>query len=390
MRRHGCDQKTIELALLEHNSNACDPPLEISEVQRIADSAMRYDPIRPNPDPISEGQDESNLQFCPKDLRELLNAPREKIEWPIPGYVAKGRWSIYAGAPKVGKTTLANEAIMAVAYGRLWLGRVIRQANVLILAVEEHADDVVQRLRLLGAARSPGRIKIAAGPLEFSANVLREIVEYVEEQQIGLVVIDTLPAWWHLENENDASEVLRSGRMLLNAIRKTKAGWLCLVHTRKSGGEAGDEIRGSSALLGLADIAISMKRYKGDAQMRVLESVSRFSETPRELVVRYTDKGYEAVGSPAQTSAHGKAEQVFAVLDRTPRTIGEIRKLTNLSKQVISRSLKFLGDRVSRDGKGCKGRPFRYWRRSNSIRPKSHSMAASLEESQEEERIHVD
>ena len=341
MRRRGCKQGTIESTLLTHNSEMCDPPLPDSEVKRIAASGARYTPdrslsIRPKSDPKGGSLDESNSGFNPEDLGEMLRKPEQHLEWTVTGYGAPGRWTLIAGPPKIGKTTAAYEVSVHVARGRPWLRRNVRQGKVLILAVEEHSDDVIRRFRMLGVEGLEGQIKIVTGPLEFSAEVLRDIVEYVIEQDIELVLVDTLAAWWHLENENDASEVLRSGRMLLNAIHQTKAAWLCLVHTRKSGGEGGDEIRGSSALLGLVDIAISMKRRPGDSQTRVLETVSRFSETPKELVIRYGENGYEALGSPAQVSVHGKADQVLAVLDQTPCTIDEIVESTSLMTGLMS------------------------------------------------------
>ena len=204
MRRYGCNQGTIEAALLSDNAQRCDPPLLDDEVKNIAASASRYKPIRPNSDPMNTGLDESNAVFCPIDIGALLRAPPEDISWVIPGYAAPGRWSLIAGPPKIGKTTWAYEAIVHVARGQPWLGRRIRRGKVLILAVEEHPDDVARRFRSLGVAGLDGEIKVIAGPLEFSTKVLREIVEYVNEQNIALVVIDTLPAWWHLENENDA------------------------------------------------------------------------------------------------------------------------------------------------------------------------------------------
>jgi AAA domain/Bifunctional DNA primase/polymerase, N-terminal len=335
--------------------------------------------IRPKSDPKSGSLDEWNSDFNPLDLAELLQKPEQHLEWVVDGYGAPGRWTLVAGPPKIGKTTLAYEMAMRVARGKPWLKRLIRQGKVLVLAVEEHHEDVARRFRRLGAGGVPGQIKIVTGPLEFSEKILAEIVKYIEEENIELVLVDTLAAWWHLENENDASQVLRSGRMLLNAIRQTNAAWMCIVHTRKSGGEGGDEIRGSSALLGLVDIAISMKRRPGDPQARVLETVSRFSETPKELVIRYGNNGYEAMGSPDEVSAKGKAEQVFAMLDQTPRSIAEIVEATGLSKQDVSRAIVFLKGQVVRQGNGHKNDPFQY--RRDSISPNSPSREEGLDES---------
>lgn len=390
MRRHGCNQETIECALLTHNFEKCNPPLSKIEVRGIAASASRYETIGPKADPIGKGLDESNVDFCPKDISDLLNAPQQDVPWIVKGYLARGRWASIAGPPKVGKTTLTYEVVVNVARGGYCLGQSSQPGKVLILAIEEHEDDVVRRLRSLGAEPLAGKIKIVSS-VQFCQQSISQIVRYVDEQDIQLVVVDTLPAWWHLGNENDASEVIAAGRMLLDAIRQTQAAWLTIAHTRKSGGDAGSEIRGSSALLALVDISISMKRRSGNDTMRVLESVSRFSQTPKELVIRYGEEGYEAVGSPAELSSHGMAQKVLSVLDKRPRSADEISRHTNLSKQQVSRALKLLADWIKRSGSGVRGDPTCY-RLRDSICPGSNAEEETSDESYflEEEVIHLD
>src|SRR5206468_544099 len=108
---------------------------------------------------------------------------------------------------------------------------------------------------------------------------------YIEQEEIGLVLVDTLPAWLEMKDENSAAEMLRAGKMLLGAARRTAAAWLCLVHSRKSGGEHGEEIRGSSALVGIVDISLTLKRTEGGDPQRCLEAATRYAETPTRLII---------------------------------------------------------------------------------------------------------
>jgi len=323
------------------------------------------DSFLPTLQPRRGSLEETNLRgsFAPVDLQELFEEPPEHIEWIVEGYVAKGLFSLLSGSPKLGKTTLAYQLIIAIARGLDYLGSALPPVHVLILALEEHRRDVVGRLRADLETDLKVDVKLVFAPLLFSAAIHQKIAHYIQEHNIGLVLVDTLPAWWGLEDENNASEVLRKGMPLLNMIRQTDAAWLCLAHTRKSGGENGQEVRGSSALVGLVDIAITMKRTEGGGNQRLLESVSRYADTPPKLVVAYQDGRYSPLGTPDSVSAEAKAQKVWeATSFDDPQTVEELSALTHLSKQDVSRGLSLLGDKVYRMGEGVRGRPYEYLR----------------------------
>ena len=158
-----------------------------------------------------------------------------------------------------------------------------------------------------------------------------------------------------MKDENDAAEVLKKSKPLLRCVRLTKAGWLAIAHTRKAGGRDGQEVRGSSALLGQVDIAISMKgEFSG--QRRTLQAVGRYKETPRELIIEYRDDSYIAIGDSTAVSIEGKAEKLYAVLtEEEGRTVDELVLELGMSKQDISRGVESLANRVNREGRGVKG-----------------------------------
>ena len=192
------------------------------------------------------------------------------------------------------------------------------------------------------------------------------------------MLLDTLHAWWGLHDENDAAEVLRKGMPLVQCIHATGAAWLSIVHTRKGSGTYGEEIRGSSALLGMVDICVSMKRTQGAKDERVLEAVTRYRDTPPELIVKYRDGRYVAVGDPETVSAGAIAEVTYAALTDQGQTVEQLSITTGLSKHNISRSMKRLVDRVKREGKGVKGDPYKY--SLNSIHPSTDSRGGEMDE----------
>jgi len=177
--------------------------------------------IRPNGNPRTGGMDESNpaWTFRPIDVETLLEEPEEKVPWILDGYLAQGLLTLLAGPPKLGKTTLAYDAIVAVATGQPFLNRDVAQAKVLLLGLEEHRRDIVARLRGNGGDNLAGQVKVIFGPLPFAPALFKELAQFIAQEQIGLVVVDTIHAWWGLKDENDAAEVMRKGYPLLEAIR---------------------------------------------------------------------------------------------------------------------------------------------------------------------------
>ena len=337
--------------------------------------------IRPVTISGAVGLDESNpfSLLRPVDIAQLYDEVEGDMPWVLDGYLVKGGLTLLAGPPKLGKTTLAYQILAAIAEGVPFLGKTVAQSKVLLLGVEEHRRDITQRLFDSGTKDLSGLVKVEFGPVPFNETSQKELVVYVKQEQIGLVVIDTLPVWWNLADESNAAEVITKGALLLKAIRNTDAAWLCLVHARKGGGEHGEEIRGSSALAGLADIAISMKRTPAGDPQRSLETISRYAETPRSLTIELEKDVYRALGTPEEVSAAARAERVWTVLTDIDQRTDELCEITDLSKQDLSLAVGRLGDNVVRTGKGHKGDPYRY--RRNPIRPSSNSEVEVLDKS---------
>lgn len=327
-------------------------------------SLSKPNSIYPTSSPHKGYLDESNYQsaFQPRDISELFAESLEEVPWIYKGFLARGGLTVLAGDPKVGKTTFTYEIIERVALGEEFLGEQVAEAKVLLLGLEEHRRDIITRLRRRSEEELTGRVKVVCGHLPFTPKIHQDMADYIRCEDIGLVIIDTIPAWWNLSDENDASEVLRKGYPLLNIIRETNAAWLGLAHTRKSGGGHGADIRGSSAFVGLVDIAISMKRTQGGGNQRMLEAVSRYGDTPDSLVIEYAEGTYRKLGSPQEVGSHAKVNKVWEAVTTEGQTMEQLALLTDLSKQDVSKALQTLGERVHREGGGHRGSPYLFSR----------------------------
>jgi hypothetical protein len=118
------------------------------------------------------------------------------------------------------------------------------------------------------------------------------------------------------------------------------------------------------------DIVLAIRRGEGQTKptVRVLHTLSRFTETPDTLVIDLTADGYVALGTEG-TVAVLEAER--ALLDRLPATEagaltldalldGHVPRIARTVAQEALRALEAVG--VQRLGKGKRGSPYRYFR----------------------------
>ncbi|MBI4636281.1 MAG: AAA family ATPase [Candidatus Rokubacteria bacterium] len=291
---------------------------------------------------------------------DILAQPPEPIPWVWEAYLGPGTLALLVAFMKVGKSTLAYTLAVAVARGTPFLTRATKKGGVLILAIEEHPQDIRRRLERLGM-QSGDPIYVHFGSLDASPKTFEAMADYIRQNEIALVIIDTLAFFWTVINENDNAEMVRRVRPLLNLARETNIAVLALHHERKSGGEDGRGIRGGSALFALVDQALLLDRRQGGAStQRVLKAVGRYDETPRELILKFDDGGYRAIGSRDEAQKEDMKTTVRGALSDQPKDIETLVKETGLTGKAVRAALGALGAEVTREGKGVKGDPARY------------------------------
>jgi RecA-family ATPase len=282
------------------------------------------------------------------------------VEWVFEDYLPAGGLVILAGKPKEGKTTLTYELVVKVAKGEPFLGRDTKKGGVLVLGLEEHPRDMGLRLRSLAPDNLPN-LFVFAKPIQPTADTLDQIKRFVIEHEIKLILIDTLGAFWNLRDENDAAEVGRAIKPILALARDSGACVLLIHHARKSEGTYGDEIRGSGALFAAVDVALILKRHDIEKQ-RTLHAISRYPDTPSEMVLELREAGYVSLGDPAKLNRQAKRDKMKSVLSEAWREPKALAKLAGVPVRDSYRLLTELHEsaEADREGEGRKGSPFQY------------------------------
>jgi hypothetical protein len=189
----------------------------------------------------------------------------------------------------------------------------------------------------------------------------------------GLLIVDTLGQFAGIkgDGENNAGAAQEAMKPLQEAAAKGLAVGFTR-HERKGGGEVGESGRGSSAFGGAVDIILSIRRAEGNTRptVRVIESLSRFDETPDKLVIELTKDGYRSLGD---ASAFAEKEAMSGIVELLPtkeeNAMPTADVLDHLKEQDIKRTVanealvKLANSRtIVKIGKGKRGDPYRYYK----------------------------
>jgi hypothetical protein len=315
-------------------------------------------------------EEERILPF--RTAREFGKEVAEQIDWFAPGYVAAGAVTELVGKVKAaGKTTFITHAVRAIAAGTPFLDQPTTQTGVVYLTEQSPTTFRVA----LGRAGLLESDNVVVLPWRDAAHVAwAEVVQaaVTECRRRGhrLLIVDTLPRFAGLRG--DAENNAGDADAAMAPLQLAAADGLAVVvvrHERKAGGDVGESGRGSSAFGGAVDIVLALRRGEGATRptIRVLHTLSRFDETPGELVVELTHDGYVALGDRAAVALSDARDWLLRDLPRSPEdalSMTEIGALLRgLSATTIERAREALliqGD-VLRRGLGRKGDPFRYW-----------------------------
>jgi hypothetical protein len=189
------------------------------------------------------------------------------IPWVVPDMVFYGGVTMVSGSPKSGKSTLVADMVRAREWRDPWLGRNVAGGTTILLTEEggfpvvsrwKASPDLVVMQHHVAAAHHRYVVESQPHPEPFIDWVERELREAMDDTPgRPLVIIDTLAVWSGIEDENDASETTRAVARWTELASRTGAAIIIVHHSRKGGGQFGESIRGSTAIL--ATVAMSME-----------------------------------------------------------------------------------------------------------------------------------
>ncbi len=229
---------------------------------------------------------ENPLHQEPTPLPQWVEkALEEKVQWILPGFIPAQGLVIVAGRPKLAKKSWFAylAAISAATSQSLGPFSPTRRTNTLFYSREGASGPIAHRFLALqkgmgvNLAQCDNLYWVQNGAffLDEAAHIKRTL-KFIEEKQIGLVVIDTFARSFR-GDENNARDVGAAMRGV-ERIRDAGAATLLVHHLGKDktrnanvGGQPDPDsgLRGSSALAGAYDNIISIQELEIEGEREV-------------------------------------------------------------------------------------------------------------------------
>lgn len=291
--------------------------------------------------------------------------------WMVRGYAALQAITEIDGKIKSsGKTTLVTHLVAAILDGQPFLGQPTTKTKVCYVTEQTPATfrEALERAGLMGRGdelRVVFRRDVAhvAWP-----DLVQTIAADALRDGYGVLIVDTLAKLAGIVNENDSGECALAMVPLQNAAHDGLAIIVCR-HDRKAGGDVGESGRGSSAISGDVDIILALRRPEGNqpSTRRVIESLSRYTETPEKVVIELGEDGYVLLGDSEAVALADAVRIVSAHLggeyeQKESWTTDELVNETELNRAAVQRAIRDLMGRgsVTRSGTGKRGDPYQF------------------------------
>lgn len=192
-------------------------------------------------------------------LNELRNMP--PVKWLVDGVITKHGFSALYGAPGVGKSFIALDIALSVAYGRAWHDRTVDGGKVLYIA-GEGVGGLGKRVKAWEThygLNDNVPLQVVPKAVQFrDESDIQELIDTIDHFGGGyrLIVIDTVARSMVGMEENSSSE---TGIFVAACDRIRTHADCALLAIHHSGKDTSRGMRGSNALLGAVDTSLQVK-----------------------------------------------------------------------------------------------------------------------------------
>lgn len=281
-----------------------------------------------------------------------------EINWLLPDLIPSGSLVVLYGAPKSGKSIFAlNLALATVVMGKSFIRRKSTGGRVGIVQLEDPEILVRNRIKTM-IDYVPEGLFISAGR-PWNEEQRENLAFYINELSLQLLVIDPLILWKPGARENVAEEMAELMYGLRQVTMLTGCSILVVHHARKGEGAYGDNMRGSSAILGACDIAVELQRKdEWEAAMRVVSRLGTVEPETLELDPE-TLTWYSLGPEGAQKTQERRQQIVRFIKTHSPVTADAIKTEFAVKRTTLYRDIGFLENKhviTSSNGESSGGR----------------------------------
>jgi len=208
------------------------------------------------------------------DLVRVSDVTLEPINWLWPGRIAKGKISLIAGHPGLGKSQVTISIAATVSTGGLWpVDHVPAEAgHVIFLSAEDDVADTLKP-RLIASGADTERIEVIQSvrdrnrPRMFSFTA---DLDKLQQLKADLLIIDPITAYLGDVDSHNNADIRSVLAPLAELASRQKMAVLCVSHLNKSQNvEAVCRVSGSMAFVAAARAAYVVSPDKEDKSRRL-------------------------------------------------------------------------------------------------------------------------
>lgn len=216
------------------------------------------------------------IMQCIEDIKS------EQIDWAWHKRIARGKITVIAGDPNLGKSLITVDLASRVSNGdKMPDGTAGIQCDVIIISAEDGTADTI-RPRLEAAGADLSRIHIIDGIKEtdkstgeviersFLLSDISELEEVIKSNpEIGIIFIDPISAFVGNIDSHKNSDVRSLLAPLASLAERYKVAVVAVSHLNKSDTKAVYKVSGSLAFVAAARAAFMVMKDKNDATRRL-------------------------------------------------------------------------------------------------------------------------
>lgn len=224
---------------------------------------------------------------------ELSAKVFQPLMWIVDGILPEGCYLLSA-RPKVGKSWMALQISLAVAFGLPTLGRSVTKGTAIYLALEENQRRLQDRLKLLRPqGYETNDLHLYTQWPAFDNGGLEKLIDLIHAKKPKLLVIDTLakvrPA---TRNNNVYENDYKALAPLTTIAGQYRCCILIVTHNRKGKAESDviEQVSGSLGLMGAVDGALIIDGVRTDQQYK-LSLVGRDIPNDDQLAISRQSNG---------------------------------------------------------------------------------------------------
>ncbi len=261
----------------------------------------------------------------------------DNVQWLWLHRIPRGKVSLFAGAPGVGKSTLTMKVAATVSNGYPWPDDITGpEAGTVILLNAEDGVSTNIKPRYMASGGKLGSLAIVESVIRYSEDgkklekdifnleqdilLLQQIVEQInnsDRPNVRLIIVDPLNAFWggRIDSFKD-QDVRRALSPLKDFAEKNDIAVLCVTHFRKSGANTSnhndvlDKFSGSVGITGAARICWAIVKETAENDEGNIEDTGRVlmlrakgNDSKDPGGIAYTIENHTLVG---HTDKHGE------------------------------------------------------------------------------------